>query len=88
MDKSQSLFEKIIAVFEKTARERVAKELLVLSDGQLTELGYSRGKLQQGAKAWPWVVEGKADTTAEILTPTFSQTTTDHPQDDHTPLAA
>ena len=74
---AKAVAEKLIQFFEQAAHQRVARELLKLTDKQLEDIGFSRQKLQQGAAAYPWRldapklatvtrVETKAVTTANI----------------------
>lgn len=47
----------IVGVFEQSAKNRTAKELLSLSDKQLKDIGVCRIKLYKGASAYPWRIE-------------------------------
>lgn len=48
------LFERIISIFEHTAKVRLMNLLRGRSNEQLTEWGYSPQLLRQGINAWPW----------------------------------
>ena len=59
-----SLKQRLINALEIAGRKRVRHELMAMSDHQLNDMGFSRKKLQQGVKAWPW---RETAATVEIL---------------------
>ncbi|HBR96322.1 MAG TPA: hypothetical protein DD979_02955 [Gammaproteobacteria bacterium] len=61
MKTSLSLTDRIINTLEVIGRQRVLSELRTLSESRLTELGYSRQKLEQGISAWPWRAEAEVE---------------------------
>ena len=60
------IFEIVVKFFERSAHQRVARELLTLTDKQLDDIGFSRQKLYKGAAGYPWrldtITEGAAAT--------------------------
>jgi uncharacterized protein YjiS (DUF1127 family) len=62
----KNIFKKIMLMREVSSRARVARELLVLSDQQLRDVGLSRVKLEEGVSAYPWrLAEAVSITTAK-----------------------
>jgi uncharacterized protein YjiS (DUF1127 family) len=62
------IVKKIVAFLQYGSKNRAAKELLQLSDKQLTDIGLCRGKLFQGASAYPWKLS-----TADVINLTRAQ---------------
>ena len=48
------IIDTVAGVFENSAKNRTAKELLALTDLQLKDIGLCRIKLHKGASAYPW----------------------------------
>lgn len=57
----------VTTIAEKIERNTMAKEILLLSDRQLDDIGLSRTKLEKGAKAYPWKVEATPDILANLV---------------------
>lgn len=76
----KNVLKKIAAVFEVSARARVARELLALSDKQLMDLGFSRAKLRQGVSAHPWKMDAPVFITSVAPAKAMADTV-DYPQE-------
>lgn len=49
--------KKLYSLLENAGLNRAARQLDLMSDRQLADIGISRAKLQYGAAAYPWRVE-------------------------------
>ena len=61
---AKAIAEKLISFFEKSSNQRVARELLKMTDAQLEDMGFSRNKLLKGAAGYPWKL---VENTAPVL---------------------
>lgn len=50
-----SFFSKVNAIIENIGYARAAKQLLLLGDERLIELGFSKERIMQGKAGLPWV---------------------------------
>lgn len=70
MKNKLSIAKKILNTFELIGRNRVRHELLMMSDRNLKDIGFSRELLEKGVSAWPWRVE---IIEADVLQAEFKQ---------------
>lgn len=56
----KAVFGKLVTLLEVSGRRKVAKQLLMLSDTQLKDVGFCRYKLLQGSSAYPWSIDKAA----------------------------
>ncbi len=59
--------ETIVELLSNSSKNRAAKELLMLSDKQLQDIGLSRAKLLEGASAYPWKSTEHVGSIADAL---------------------
>lgn len=53
----KAVFGKLVGLLEVSGRRKVAKQLLMLSDAQLKDVGFCRHKLLRGSSAYPWSID-------------------------------
>ena len=63
------------------ARRRARRVLLAKSDRLLADLGFSRELLEEGVKAWPWLVEPETTEVVATAAPVLELT-------EHQPVVA
>lgn len=56
------MIENLVKFFERAAHQRLARNLLTLTDKQLEDIGFSRQELQKGADGYPWREENSSMT--------------------------
>lgn len=54
MKQAKSISQKILGFFFKSSTQKLAEELIALSDRELQDMGFSRVKLYEGERAFPW----------------------------------
>lgn len=57
----------VVNLIERIELNAMSKELLLLSDRQLDDIGLSRARLEKGAKAYPWKVEATPDILGNLV---------------------
>ena len=70
------IFEIVVKFFERSAHQRVARELLTLTDKQLDDIGFSRQKLYKGAAGYPWRLDTATEASAAEIVATAAATET------------
>lgn len=51
----KAVMKTFINEIEHYGRHRARQQLLMMSDRQLADVGYSRELLQKGVSSWPWI---------------------------------